>query len=258
MPSPEPRLLGVPPMITEVSNLLRVQLANWRWSWRGMVVLGIAAPTFSMLILSHLIPYRSNGFLTILLIGNLVLVLTFENQSKVAGHFAYMRFNNTLTFFAGLPIRQEVLIVATALSFFILSLPALLVTSVLGAALLNVSLSPDPLLLVVVPMAAMALAGIGATVGSVTRSLEEASALSLLVNLLLVTTGPVVLPEGRVPSPLSEIGFLNPAVYVASALRQALVGPVTGRMVWDLVVMVGSTVIGLAIAGRVLGHKEKL
>lgn len=242
----------MPSALTEGSNLLLVQLANWRWSWRGMVVLGIVAPTLSVIILSRLVGERSDDFLAALLVGNLVLVLTFENQSKVAGHFAYMRITNTLTFFIGLPIRQGTLIVATALSFFVLSLPALLVTSLLGASLLNVPLHPSPLLLIIAPLSATALAGIGAVVGAVTRSFEEAGSLSLLVNLLLLAAGPVIVPASHLPAAVVEIGKLNPAAYVASALKQGLVGPVTGRLAIDLTVLTAAAVASLALASRLI------
>lgn len=255
MPTAEPKLLAVPSALTQVSSLLLVQLSNWRWSWRGMVVLGVVAPTLSIAILSRLVGDRSDEFLTALLVGNLLLVLTFENQSKVASHFAYMRITNTLTFFAGLPIRQGFLIIATALSFFVLSLPALFLTSILGAQLLDVPLHPSPLLLVIAPLSATALAGIGALVGAVTRSFEEAGSLSLLVNLALLAGGPVIVPEDQLPSLISKIGHLNPAAYAAAALKQGLVGPITGGLVLDLAMLVLAAAVTLTLSSRLIGRE---
>jgi len=252
MPAPEPKPLAVPSALTQISNLLLVQLFNWRWSWRGMVVLGIVAPALSIVILSRLVGERSDDFLSALLMGNLVLVLTFQNQSKVASHFAYMRITNTLNFFIGLPIRQGVLIVATALSFFVLSFPALLATSLLGARLLGIPLHPSPLLIAIAPLSATALAGIGAVVGTVTRSFEESGSLSLLVSLLLLAAGPVIVPANQLPAAVVELGKLNPATYVASALKQGLVGPVTAQLAIDLTVLTAAAIVSLILADRLI------
>ncbi|MYD93679.1 MAG: ABC transporter permease, partial [Chloroflexi bacterium] len=35
----------------QLAELLLVQLANWRWGWRSMVVLGMAAPLLSITML---------------------------------------------------------------------------------------------------------------------------------------------------------------------------------------------------------------
>jgi ABC-2 type transport system permease protein len=234
-----------------------MQLANWRWSWRAMVVLGIAAPTLSIAVLSRLVENRSGALATALLTGNLVLALMLENQNKVASHFAYMRITNALTYYATLPIRQGLLIVATALAFFLLSIPAFIVTSIVGSALLDVSLHPSPLLLIVTPLIAISLAGIGAVIGTSARTLEEASSLTLLLNLVLLAAGPVIIPESRLPDVAVAAGHINPAAYAASALQQSLVGPVTTDLIVDICVLTSVASITLVFAAYQLKRRMR-
>jgi ABC-2 type transport system permease protein len=257
MPPPDNKVLPVPSLGAQLRNLLLVQLANWRWSWRAMIVLGIAAPTLSIALLSRLVDNRSSALTAALLTGNIVLALMLENQNKVASHFAYMRITDTLTYFAGLPIRQGLLIVATALAFFLLSIPAVIVTSIVGAAMLDISLHPSPALLLVAPLIAISLAGIGAVIGTSARTLEEASSLTLLVSLILLAAGPVIVPESRLPDFVTAVGHLNPAAYASSALQQSLVGPVTTSLILDLVVLVGASSITLLIAAHLLKRRMR-
>jgi ABC-2 type transport system permease protein len=252
MPPPDTRVLPLPSTEAQLRNLLLVQLANWRWSWRAMVVLGIAAPTLSIAVLSRLVENQSDALAASLLIGNVVLALMLENQNKVASHFAYMRITGALTYYAALPIRQGLLIVATALAFFLLSIPAVVVTSIVGSALLDVTLHPSPLVLIVAPLIAVSLAGIGAVIGTRARTLEEASSLTLLLNLVLLAGGPVIVPESRLPDLVAAAGHVNPATYAASALKQSLVGPVTADLIVDICVLASVASITLIVAAHQL------
>jgi ABC-2 type transport system permease protein len=216
-----------------------LQLANWRWSWRGMLVLGIAAPLLSISILRLLTeasPFVSYAhFLT----GNVVLALMFENQNKVAGNFAFMKAMGTLRYLATLPVSRAVVILASALSFFLLSLPAVGVTIVAGAHILGVTLAPSPWLALVLPLAAVPMAAVGALIGTLARTPEEAGSASLLTTLVFLACGPVLLPAERLPTVLATLSWASPATYAASALRQTLLGPVTSRLALDLAVLAG-------------------
>lgn len=243
------------PVLVQLRELLFIQLANWRSSWRTMVVLGIVAPTFSVALLSRLVDTKSASFLSVLLVGNIVLMLMFENQNKVAGHFAFMRVTRTLAYLFDLPIRRGALITATALAFFLMSVPAIVATSLLGAELLDVSLDPSPVLVVAAPLAAISLAGVGAIIGVLARTPEEAGSATLLVNVVLLAAGPVIVPADRLPDVVEAVGNLNPAAYAASALRQGLIGPVTGRVIVDIAVLGVFSGVSLAIAGALVGKR---
>ncbi len=237
-------------------DLLLIQLSNWRWSWRRMIITGALAPLLSIAALG--IFARDSGLETLsyILVGNVTLALMFENQGKVSSHFAYMRLTGALYHFATLPIRQSALILATVIAFFLLSLPALAVTAIFGALYLGVPLHPHPLLLIVVPLAAIPLAGIGALIGSSARSPEEAGSLSLVATLVMLGLGPVVIPPDRLPDIMLTLGYLSPATYAASALRQTLLGPVTGRIVPDLIVLMGMIALVFWLVGKKMDWRQ--
>ena len=92
-----------------------------------------------------------------------------------------------------------VLILAVVLSFLLLSLPSLVVTIVRGSLLLGLPIVLHPAILIVAPLCAISLAGIGALIGSTARNPQEAGSLSLLVTLVMLGLGPVLVSPARLP-----------------------------------------------------------
>ena len=245
-----------PSILTQLVDLFLIELTNWRWSWRSMVLTGIVAPVLSISALGIFARDSGPKALAYVLTGNIVLALMFENQDKVAGHFIYMRFNGILDYFATLPIQKHVLILAVVLSFLLLSLPSLTITVLLGALLLDVPIVLNPMIPIVVPMCAIPMAGIGALIGSSARTPQEAGSLSLLTTFLMLGLGPVVIPPDRLPNVILFLGRFSPATYAASALRQTLLGPLTGQIVLDLAALAGFTLVVFWLVGRKMDWRQ--
>lgn len=246
-----------PSWLTQIGDLFLMELTNWRWSWRSMVTLGIATPMLSIIALGTFARDADVATKSYILIGNIVLALMFENLDKVSSRFAFLRFMGNLDYFATLPIRRYLLILATVLSFLMLSLPALVVTMLFGSWFLSIPLAPNPLLLVVVPLCAISLAGIGAFLGTIARTPEEAASLNLLVTMVLLGLGPVIIPADRLPRVLVFLGNFSPTTYAASALRQALLGPVTWKIVLDLTILAGLALLIFWVVSRRMDWRER-
>ena len=93
--------------------------------------------------------------------------------------------------------------------------------------------------------------------GSLARTPEEAGSISLLLSLGLLSLGPVLVPPGRLPEFVAVAGYFSPATYAASALRQVLIGPVTGQLVRDAVVLaVLAAAVHLFVEWRVRWRAE--
>lgn len=122
-----------------------------------------------------------------------------------------MRFAGNLDYYATLPIRREALIIATVISFFLLSLPSLLVTVIFGAFFLKIHLVINPSILILVPLCVLPLAGLGAVIGVYSRTPSALDSLSLLLTMLMLFIGPVLIPANRLPSLLISLGYLSPA-----------------------------------------------
>lgn len=246
-----------PALHVQLLDLWLIQLSNWRWSWRRMLLSGMLAPIFNIAALSIFARDSGPVALGYVLTGNIVLSLLFENLNKVSSNFAFMRSAGSLDYFATLPIRRYMLVVATVAAFLLLSLPALLVTIIFGTLWLGIQLHPSPLLLIVVPLAALPLAGLGALIGASARAPEEAGSISLFLTLVMIVLGPVIVPIDRLPPIMLLLGYLSPATYAASAFRQVLLGPLTGRLFVDLGVLTLLIVATLWLAASRMDWRQR-
>ena len=225
------------PAWVQFYDLVLIELSNWRWSWRGLLITAAVTPLLSVIALGLFARDSGPAALAYVLTGNVVLSLLFGIMNNVQSHVMFMRVNGGLDYFATLPIRRLTLVLAMVCAFLLLALPSTAITIVLGALILGLRLALHPAVLLVVPLCALSLAGIGAIIGATARTPENAGTVGLLVTFVLAGLGPVVVPPDRLPSALLVLGRLSPATYAASAFRQVLLGPVTGQLWVDLAVL---------------------
>jgi ABC-2 type transport system permease protein len=216
-------------------DLLRIELTNWRWTWRPMIVLGTVAPFGAILAMRFALRQEGPAVLEYVFAGNLALSLIFDNQMRVGTHFQFMRFHGTFDYFAALPVSKSALVLAVASAFFILSLPSVLVLTVVGPPVLGLSLHPTVGLLPIIPLCAISLSGIGALVGLLARTPAEATSITMLVTLLLA--GGALVPPSFLPAWAALVAPLSPSTHAASALRQTLFGPVTNAIWLNVTVL---------------------
>ncbi|GAB4242585.1 MAG: hypothetical protein Kow00121_68290 [Elainellaceae cyanobacterium] len=217
-----------------------------------MALTATISPVLSIVALGSFAPRNDVEALTAILSGSLVMSLMFSNLGNVSSRFTYMRFSGALDYYATLPIRRSLLLIAVVLAFFVLSLPSLLVTVGFGTWFLNLPLVFDPLILLVIPLCVLPLAGIGAAIGASVPNPEVGGGLTLLVTMLALFVGPVLLPVSRLPEVVQLIGYFSPATYAASALRQTLLEPVTSRLVVDVVALAGFSFLSFGLVSQKL------
>lgn len=244
------------PWPAEMWDLLRMELTNWRWEWRSLLMTATLSPLISVLGLGVFARDSGSEALVYVLTGNMVISLMFGNLHNAQSRFCFMRERGGLDYLATLPIRRESLILAVVLAFLVLSLPSLLVTTLVGTAILGVPLRPHPALIGVVLLAGGSLAAVGAMIGVAVRTPEEGGSWSLLFTLVLAALGPVVVPPDRLPGWMVALGRASPATWAASALRQTLVGPVTGRLAWDVLALAALTALLLGVASRRMDWRQ--
>ena len=245
-----------PSFLIQLVDLALIELTNWRWAWRPMLLTGVITPVLSTMALGVFARDSGSEALAYVLTGNIVLSLMFENQDKIAGHFAFMRLNGILNYFSTLPVQKHALILAVVLSFLLLSLPSLVVTVVLGSLLLGIPVALSPAILLVVPVCATSMAGVGALIGTSVHLPQNAGPVSLLITFLMLGLGPVVIPPDRLPGVVLFLGRFSPATYAASAMRQVLLGPLTEQIVLDLGALVGFTLVTFWLVGRKMDWRQ--
>ena len=230
------------PIAIQLVDLVLIELSNWRWSWRSIVIVGAVLPLFGMLGLSIYARDLGAEALNTIFCGSLVMSLMLGNLSNIQSHVQFMRHQGTLEYFATLPIHKYALLLAIVIAFFLLTLPALLVLLIVGSALLELSLRPHPLLLLAMPLCALPMSALGALIGLCARSPQEGSSLAVLTTFLFAGLGPVLFPAERLPEVLGWIGAINPAARAASALRQTLTGTPGEQLTLDLAILFVFTV----------------
>ncbi|NDJ77841.1 MAG: hypothetical protein GYB65_16445 [Chloroflexi bacterium] len=110
------------PFHTQLFDLTLIQLANWRWSWTGLLLSSTLAPVIGTIALGVFAQDSGPTALGYVLTGNLVMSLLFGTFDRVAAHMAYMRMVGRLDFFATLPVYRAALVLATVFAFSVLAL----------------------------------------------------------------------------------------------------------------------------------------
>ncbi len=244
------------PLPVQWWDLFLMELTNWRWSWRGALLMGVVTPLFSLLGLGIFARDSGAEALVYVMTGNVVVSLLFGAMNSVQGRVLWMRFQGGLDFIATLPVNRSVFVLAMVSAFFLLNLPSVLITIVLGPLLLDIPLAPHPLLILTIPFCVAPLAGVGAILGLTGRTQQESGNLTFLLTLLMTGLGPVIVPPDHLPRFMLVLGRLSPATYAASALRQTLVGPVTPQLIVDLGVLAALAAVSLAWVGRAMNETE--
>ncbi|QBD78344.1 ABC transporter permease [Ktedonosporobacter rubrisoli] len=245
-----------PSLMVQLLDVFLIELTNWRWSWRSILITSTITPLISVLGLGTFARSAGPSATAYVLTGSAVLSLLFSNLNNLQGHVVFMRFMGTLDYFATLPIRRPILILAMIAAFFLLSLPSLLITILVGTLFLHIQLVIHPLLLLVIPLCALALSSLGVLIGVNARTPEESGAFTLLFTLVLTAAGPVIIPPDHLPSFLLIIGYFSPTTYASAALRQTLLGPVTHQLLFDIAILSGLAVFTLWLAARKLDWRH--
>ncbi len=245
-----------PGLLTQLIDVLLIELTNWRWSWRSMIIIGTLSPILSIAGLGVFARDSGAESLGYVLVGNVVLSIMFNNMNNVQNHISFMRFHGMLDYFATLPVRRMALIPSLVTAFLLISLPSLATTLIAGSLLLGIPLHINPLVLVVIPICAMPLAGIGALIGTRARTPMEGNSINFLVMFLLLSIGPVIVPPRKLPAIMLVLGRFSPATYASSALRQVLLGPITGQLAIDITVLLCATIIVYGCVSKAMDWRQ--
>ena len=62
----------------------------------------------------------------------------------------------------------------------------------------------------------------------------------------------MIIPGDRLPEFLLILGYLSPATYAASALRQTLLAPITGKLMVDIMALLIFALLTFCLVGRKL------
>lgn len=241
-----------PGILSELSELVTLQVLNWRWTWRSFLVLGTVLPVLYGLMLGTAMRHSIPGAVSHALIGSVLLSASVDTMGKTSMHFVNLRLSGGLDHLLRLPIRPALLIVSTGAAFCAFALPGIAATIAVDAWLLDVRLAVSPFALLVVPVAIFAYVGVGALIGGCTPTPELASPLSLLITTTSLGAGAIVLPAAFLPPAVRAMGHVNPAAYIATALRGVLLPDSPGHLAISVLVTFVFTATTVLTAGALV------
>lgn len=183
---------------------------------------------------------------TYIITGSTVVSLTTVGVVIVASTLAWSKENGVYLYYASLPIAKSSLLLAIIASKLLLQLPGVLVALVGGSLIYDFPLRPHPLLLLILPLTALSLSGIGAALGILAPNPEVTNTISNAALFIIMFAAPVLIPLEALPLPLQWFGLLLPPTYAADALRRAINGVTDARLLLDIVVLLAWTVASLA------------
>ncbi len=104
-------------LLTQLLDVFLIELTNWRWSWRLIIITGTLAPLISLTALGFFAHDAGPVTLSYVLSGNVVMTLMFNTMNNVTNRIAFIRFRGTLDYLGTLPVRKLVLIIAEMLEW---------------------------------------------------------------------------------------------------------------------------------------------
>ena len=236
----------------------RIQLTNWRWSWPSMLLSGIVVPVLMSLGLGVYAQNLGGAAVEYAVIGGLSFSLLFELQGKIATNISFMKANGALDQLAATGAKRLQFVVGSFIAFSLLATPSLLITPVAVVKILGLSLSPSFTIIPALFFAGCAFLSAGMIIGALCSSLEQASSISLLLAITLLSLGPVAVPNELLPSWLQIVGEANPAVHISEAIRYGLFGG--DGIPWvSIAYLVGATIVLLigAVVSLPWRHKRE-
>lgn len=173
------------------------------------------------------------------MIVTVALVVLPQQLSQLKG-------DGRLEYFLTLPINREAYLLSHIAYTFAMAAPAIALALALGAWHYGFSLHLEPALVAVVPLAVLALAGVGIVIAVFSPHMQITNGITQLIIFYVLFFAPVILPKEQLPAALETIGDFLPATYVADAMR-ATTTDLPGTDLWrSMLVMAGFGVVSVA------------
>ena len=235
---------------TELRFLFVALLLEERSWWFGTLTISALFPLLLVFGMGLVGGARSPGELAYVVTGSVVVSLTTMGVTVLAQGLAGARERGELLYYASLPISKGTFIAALVAARLLMQLPGVMVALIGGALIHGTPLAPNPTALLVIPLAALSISGVGAAFGLLAPSYQATNGLSQLVLFVVLFASPVMIPAELLPAPLQWLGYLLPPTYAADALRRGLAGVVDGRFLLDLGVLAGFAAVSLVGVAR--------
>lgn len=181
-----------------------------------------------------------------------VMALVTLGIMMVAQDLAQQRRTGTILYYAALPISKTAYVLAVVTGNGVAALPGVVITVLAGSWLFGIPVVFNPLILVVVPLSAVSLAGLGAAIGLGIKDWRVAGLVAQLTMFFIMFFAPVMIPPDRLPPLLQLTGWLLPPTYATRAFQAALEPGVSSQLLGDLAILAGFALASLLAVAKTL------
>jgi ABC-2 type transport system permease protein len=248
--SSAPRMRG-PSSATAFKYLWLEQMLEVRTTWTWSLVFGLLMPVAMVFGLTRIgVNHVDSSSVLYVVSGTAVFALTAEGVATLAQRVGAIRSQGMMVYYASLPITPAPFLAALVLSRLLLVLPGVFTPVIAARLMYGLSFPVSPALLLIVPLASLALSAFGLVVGMFVDSVELIVIITNLLLFVLLLAAPVLIPSLALPVPLRVAGYLLPPTYAADGFRHALNGQLGGTFIVDVLVLGVMAVCALYGAGR--------
>lgn len=225
----------------------------------------IVATLFSMIIplgiilMISMMPVQMTKEAAVLYIsGNLMTSISNMCIVTLAQVLAGIRAKNGFEHFATLPIFKASPMIGIFLSFFLTTLPSLIIMPIVGMLLFKIKFVVSPWLILVVIITIVATIGIGAVIGTVSDNYEKTQTFTMVAMFFVMFGTPVYYQLESLPLAVRIFQRLLPFSYSLEAMRSFMVNPSLNIIVIrDIIVLLGWMAASLWAASRLVTWKQK-
>jgi ABC-2 type transport system permease protein len=223
-------------------------LASYRGNWFFYIFAGAFLPVSLVFFAKSILGSANTQQAIYLLGGNMAMSIAFGPALFLISQIGWQKQNKDFQYWVTLPIPKMLLFVAIITVSVLFALPGLLGTYIAGCLMLGLPFTGGLLLVVLIPLSALSLTGLGALLGSIS---PNGMTSNMIGNLFLTVVGflsPMLIPLQNLPGLLQFTSRFIPTTYIADAFRISLGWQGSSSLLLDIVVLVVTTVVFMGIA----------
>lgn len=242
-----PLVLARPSLLSATSAVFAQQISRARVALVPLLFVGTFQSLGILLLLRGVVDTSSTLTKQQVVAGSTVLVAAFVCLNLFAQRLGSLRAEGGLDYYAAMDVPGGAVVLGAAASYAAFIVPGTAVTAVVGAELYDLPLGRIWILAAVMPLAATALAGLGALLGLLAPKPELATIAGQLGMSAVIFLN--LIPEHRLPGVLQAVRAIVPSTYASDALAETFRTQVRwGTVGIDLVVCAAVAAAALAIA----------
>lgn len=252
-------------ILTNVYNFINETWIYFKIELKHIASFAIVAALFSMviplgvLLMISMMPVQMTEETAILYIsGNLMTSMSNMCIVTLAQTLVGIRMRNGFEHFSTLPIFTASPMLGTFFSFFLTTLPSLIIMPILGVLLFKIKFVVSFWLILVIALTMVTMIGIGAVLGTFSDNYQKTNTLTMVAMFFVMFGTPVYYQLESLPLLVRIFQRLLPFSYSLEAMRLLMINPsLNPVIIRDIMVLSVWMVVSMLLAGKLVTWKQK-